>query len=293
MKKSSPLVFFGTEDFSAASLQALIDSGWLISAVVTKPDTKSGRGNKLSSPRVKQIAKSHNIPVWQPQKLLDILSELKALKPDYGVLVAYGKIIPQSIIDAFGGGIINVHPSLLPKYLGPAPIEAAILNGDHETGISLMSLIADMDAGPVYYQEAFGLSGHENRIELTRSLAKRSAEVLVDKLPDIIDGKLSAKIQNELAATYTKLIHKRDGAIDWTKPAVQLEREVRAYAGWPKSYTQVFGQNIIVSRARIAKDSQAGTLVMPAGKSYLEILELIGPSGRTMSGADFIRGYQS
>lgn len=291
MNKSKAIIFFGTEDFSAVVLEALVKSGWSIELIVTKPDTPKGRGQKLSTSAVKRIGLAHNITLLQPDNPADIQTQLLATGINQAVLVAYGKIIPTSIINLFSGGIINVHPSQLPKYRGPAPIEAAILNGDKHTAVSLMRLSPKMDAGPVYYQEVVGLSGHEDKIELSHRLAQVGAKSLISKLPEIISGELQAIPQDEGTATYTHLIAKGDGVIDWSKPAERLEREIRAYAGWPKSRTSIFDQDVIITEARVAKNAQDGQLVMPAANSWLEILELIGPSGRSMSGADFRRGY--
>ena len=153
-----PIVFFGTEDFSLYSLRALVEAGFNIVAVITKLDSRRGRSNKLVQPAVKQFASQHHIPVWQPNRLKDIISDIKNITPQpTGVLVSYGKIIPQTIIDLFHPGVINVHPSLLPKYRGPSPIESAIANRDKNTGVTIMRLEQAMDAGPIYYQEAYPL----------------------------------------------------------------------------------------------------------------------------------------
>ena len=168
---SKTIVFFGTEEFSAVSLRRLIDDGFSIPAVITKPDSKKGRGKKMVPSAVKILAEEYKIPVWQPRKLADIVSDIKSLDDPIGVLVSYGKIIPQSVIDLFSPGIVNVHPSLLPKYRGPSPIETAILNGDDKTGISIMQLSADMDAGPVYDQLEVGLDGNETAPQLEEKLA--------------------------------------------------------------------------------------------------------------------------
>jgi methionyl-tRNA formyltransferase len=296
MKASKRVVFFGTEDFSAPSLQKLLDSGWQIMAVVTKPDSPSGRGQKIGSPKVKQIAQIAKIQVLQPQKVAEIDNEIHKLKPELGVLVAYGKIIPQSTIDLFPNGIINAHPSLLPKYRGPSPIETAILNNEPETGISLMRLSAGMDEGPVFDQMRIALTGSEDRLQLYAHLAKLSADFLLDKLEAIAEGWLTPKPQIEAQATYTNLLKKENGVLDFGKPAELLEREVRAYTGWPKSQVKIFGNEVIVTKARVANPpaggEKASNLVMKCQPGYLEILELIGPSGKTMSGSDFLRGYQ-
>lgn len=292
MKASKRVIFFGTEDFSVPSLQKLLDTGWSVLVVVTKPDSPSGRGQKISPPKVKEIAQKHGITVLQPQKVDEINNAIAKLKPDLGVLVAYGKIIPQSTIDLFPGGIVNAHPSLLPKYRGPSPIEAAILNGDKETGVSLMRLTAGMDEGAVYDQKRVDLKGSENRPELYKQLAELSADYLLGKLEAIAEGWLMPKPQIDAEATYTKLLKKEDSVMDFGLPADVLERQVRAYAGWPKSQAKIHGQDVIVTKARMAKDEKDGDLVIRCSPGYLEILELIAPSGRRVSGADFLRGYQ-
>ena len=292
MSKSKKLVFFGTEDFSAACLTLLITAGWEISAVVTKPDSKAGRGRKPAVPMVKHIAKENNIAVLQPEKASEIAKSLDGFKTEFGVLAAYGKIIPSDVLRRFSGGIINLHPSLLPKYRGPAPIEAAILNGDKTTGVSIMKLVEKMDAGPVYAQKVVSLDGTEDRTLLYQKLAVEGAQLLVKKLPLVTAGRLKSKAQDEDKASYTKLIKKSDGNLDFKKSAKQLERQVRAYAGWPKTTAKIYGQKIVVTSARAAETKSDGQLVVPARAGYLEILELVAPSGRMLSGSDFVRGYR-
>lgn len=296
---SKKLVFFGTEDFSASSLHRLVAAEYDVVAIVTKPDSKAGRGQQIKESRVAHIAKVATIKTLRPEKLTNINKELKALKPDYGVLVAYGKIIPQDIIDIFPAGIINVHPSLLPKYRGPSPIESTILNGDKVTGVSLMKLTAGMDEGPIYAQKEVDTLPKADRTLLSSYLAEFGADLLLEKLPDIISRRLKPKPQNDSQAIYTKLLKKEDGLIDWSKSAEQIERRIRAFRGWPRSRTKLHGQDIIVTKAQVAKDENDGQLVvkcgssLPAGRQgYLEIKELIAPSGRSMSGADFLRGYK-
>lgn len=291
MSKSARLVFFGTEDFSAVSLEKLIKDDWPVVAVVTKPDFKTGRGQKTTPPKVKEIAQKHHIRVLQPTSLPKIVYEIASLEPSHGILAAYGKIIPQTLIDIFPGGIINVHPSLLPKYRGASPIESAILSGDGRTGISLMKLTAQMDEGPVYAQKQVVLTGEETRSELYVRLAELGASILSEKLPQIIDGSLETQPQDDSRATYAKLLKKTDGHIDWTRSAEVYEREIRAYLGYPKSTALVGESEVIITKARVACDEKDGQLVMKCTPGYLEILELVAPSGRTMSGADFQRGY--
>jgi methionyl-tRNA formyltransferase len=292
MKKSNKLVFFGTEDFSTAVLPRLIFTDRL-AAVVTKPDVKAGRGQELRSPPVKEMSQKAKIKVFQPTRPMDIYDELLKLKPSHGILSAYGKILPQEIIDIFPGGIINIHPSLLPKYRGPSPIETAILNGDKETGVSLMKLSAGMDEGPVYAQKNVEIPPDYDALELGPYIAQIGADFLIEKLPKIIDGSLKPKPQDDSKATYTKLLKKEDGVLSWHKPARELERQVRAFIKRPKSRANIFGHEVIVTKARVVNDQTDGALVVECRPGYLEIMELIAPSGRKMSGQDFLHGYKS
>jgi len=291
-KISETIVFFGTEDFSLATLEQLIDVGYPIAAVVTKPDTPRGRGHKLTPPSVKVLAQQHNIPVLQPQKLKEIAEDLRALGPATGVLVSYGKIIPQSIIDLFTPGIVNVHPSLLPKYRGPSPIESAIENGDHETGVSIMQLSAAMDAGPVYTQIHHPLTGTETQPELYATLAQKGAETLLKTLPAIIRGELQPTPQNDAQATYCQLLSKEDA---WLNPsnltAQQAERKIRAHLAWPKSKLHFGDHTIIITKAHVASTQKTPLDIICQDGVFLCIDEVIAPSGRRMHAEDFLRGY--
>jgi len=263
-----------------------------VTAVVTKPDSRGGRGQKSIAPKVKQIADKHGIAVWQPENVSEIDDKIANLKPTYGILVAYGKIIPQTTLDLFPGGIINVHPSLLPKYRGPSPIESAILNGDSDTGVSIMRLSAGMDEGPVYARVRVELDGSETRPQLYGRLAQSGADLLLERLPAIVEGRLTPKPQDDELATYSQLLKKEDGWIDWTKPAETYGRQVRAYLGFPKSRAKLHGHEAVITKARVAQSADDGSLVIKCQPGWLEILELTAPSGRSMSGADFLRGYK-
>jgi methionyl-tRNA formyltransferase len=296
MKASKKLIFFGTEDFSLPSLKALVESNFNVVAVVTKPDSARGRSKQLVEPVVKTYAMSQSIPVYQPAKLADITDELIALGPDAGVLVSYGKLLPQRTLDLFSPiGIINLHPSLLPRYRGPAPIEAAIVHGDHETGISIMRLTLGMDEGPVFAQEVLPLRGNETKPELTKSLADRGAAFLVEQLPAILSGELLPTPQKNSDVSYTSLLTKKDSVLDpLTDDAYALQCKVRAYLGYPKTRLRIDNTDVIVTSAKVIESLQDDSLVVPcANGTYLEILKLTAPSGKTMSGVDFKRGYQN
>jgi len=296
MKKSHSLIFFGNERLSsgfvpngAPTLQALIAAGYDVKAVVANYEI--GQSRKARELEIESVARAHNIPVLLPDRPKDIADQLTAFEAEAAVLVAYGRIIPQSIIDIFPHGILNIHPSLLPRYRGSIPVEQAILDGVSETGVSVMGLVREMDAGPIFAQERLPLTGAETKQALTEKLLALGGKLLLQVLPSVLDGIAIPTQQDESSATYTKLIKKTDGVIDLTKPAEQLEREIRAFATWPKSRLDIHGYPIIVTKARVAQRTDDGALTVATSLGQLEILELIAPSGKTMSGADFLRGY--
>lgn len=297
MNKLNSLLFFGNERLStgfeqhgAPVLQSLIDQGYDVKAVVANHE--EGQSRKKRTLEVEIVAKKHNIPVLLPKKLTDIKNELIAFHADAAVLVAYGRMIPQSIIDIFPFGILNIHPSLLPHYRGSTPIEQAILDGTTTTGVSIMKLVREMDAGPLYAQQKIQLTGNETKQELTGRLLNLGKELIIDVLPHVLQGTLTPEAQNETQATFTTLIAKSDGIIDLTKPAEQLERQVRAFATWPKSRAHIFEQDVIVTKSRVAHNAADGALILTCNPGWLEVLELIAPSGKKITGEDFIRGYR-
>ena len=290
----TPIIFFGTEDFSAISLQQLIDDNFNIVGIITKPDSKKGRGQKIQPPKVKIIGEEYNIPVLQPQKMNEIIDFIHNFDKPAGVLVSFGRIIPQNIIDLFTPGIINVHPSLLPKYRGPSPIESTIFNGDKKTGVSIMSLSKKMDAGDVYIQEEFPLKGNETSSELYNTCGKIGAEMLINHLPAIMSAKMTANPQNESEATYCQLLKKSDAILNpETQTAEQAERQIRAFEIFPKSKIQI-GENLpIVSSAKVANENSNNsplTIKFSDGK-FLQIEKITAPSGKQMSAESYINGY--
>ena len=288
------LVFFGTEDFSLIALRALVEANYEIAAVITKPDTPRGRGHVLTPPAVKNYALEHDIAVWQPAKLSDIADDITALQPVAGVLVSYGKIIPQSIIDLFTPGIINVHPSLLPLYRGPSPIEAAIANRDDQTGVSIMQLSAAMDAGPIYAQVTQSLDGSETQSEAYQTLGDIGTQLLVDTLPDILDGNLQPTAQDDSRATYCQLLSKDQS---WINPdqqtATRAEAQVRAHQVFPRTRFNYNDQTIIITAAHVTKQATSPLDITFHDGSVLAIDELIAPSGKKMSAPDYLRGHRN
>jgi methionyl-tRNA formyltransferase len=297
MNKSKRLVFFGNERLATGlsaiepkALPALIEAGYDFAAVVSHYHQARSRNKR--DLEVGEVAAAHNIPLLLPDNLKAVARQLENYGAEAAVLVAYGKIIPQEIIDIFPKGIINIHPSLLPKYRGPTPIEQAILDGAKETGVSIMSLASKMDAGPVFAHAKIELSGTESKEELARNLLEAGTKLLLENLPGILGGSLRPSAQEDSEATYTNLLAKEEGQTNWSEAAEVLERKVRAYAGFPKSRAQLFGHDVVVTKVRVAKTQEDGELVMQCQPGWLEIQELTAPSGRTVTGAEFIRGYK-
>jgi methionyl-tRNA formyltransferase len=289
---SKTILFFGTEAFSLTALKGLVEAGYRIAAVVTKPDSISGRHQKSNPPVVKTYAIEHDIPVWQPNKLFEIHNDIVALGDVVGVLVSYGKIIPASIIDLFNPGIINVHPSLLPMYRGPSPIESAIKDGLDETGVSIMQLTPKMDAGPVYAHIRHPLTGTEVYPLLYQTLANAGIALLLHILPAIIDGSLLPSPQNDNESTYCQLLDKKDALLQPDKiTATEAERLVRAYLDFPRTKIGIGDNMIIITKSHVSSNQRSILDVPCMDGEYLSIDELIAPSGKTMSASAFLNGY--
>lgn len=289
---SQPIIFFGTEDFSLHSLKALVNAGFPIVAVVTKPDTARGRGNVMTEPAVKTFAAAHNIPVWQPVRLLDIIDNIKQFDAPAGVLVSFGKIIPTAIIELFSPGIVNVHPSLLPLYRGPSPIESAIKNRDAKTGVTLMQLAPKMDAGPIYIQVPYALDQTETKPELYDTLGQLGANLLVQKLPQILDRTITPIDQDDDQATYCQLLSKDDSLLDpLSITPGEAEALVRAHLGFPRTRVTIGEHTVIVTKAHAVMTKNTPLDIECQNGAFLSIDELVGPSGRTMTGDAFLHGY--
>lgn len=295
------LVFFGTDAFSVPALIQLLAEQWEITAVVTRADSKSGRGQEITLPAVKRLAMAKGVPVLQPVKLSEIEDELRSLKPAAGIVVAYGKIISPAIMNLFPKGMINLHPSLLPKYRGPSPIESTILNADTDTGVTLMRLDEEMDTGPTYESVKLQLTGKETRPDLYEHLAEIGADLLSTRLTGILNGTLVPIPQDNARSSNSQMIKKADGNIVWTRPAEQLEREIRAYLGWPGSRGQIAGTEVTITAARaVPRNGQPGTayrtpsgeLAVYAGTGSV-VIDTLKPAGkREMTGPEFLAGHK-
>lgn len=294
------LIFFGTEDFSTPFLNTLIEGGYEVACVVTKPNSARGRSSEPMQPEVKELAERYGIPVMQPKSLKQLANNLTGLGAQAGVLASYGRIIPSSLLELFSIGIINVHPSDLPRYRGPSPIEQTILNGDEKTAVSLMKLVKAMDAGPIYAKARLNVPDNISKADLKQSLIKTGVSLMADKLPAILSGQLKPTPQDDSQATYTKLIKKSDGQIDWSRTAQEVQRQIRAYQGWPGSFTKLFDVRITIHEANTSPKSgqpgehfisSSGLLSVYCGQGALELISVQPAGKKRMSSADFIRGY--
>lgn len=301
MKLCPPLVYFGSDDFSAGVLERLLEHEDFKSSlkyVVTKTPRNFGRGLRIKPTAVEELAKTHTdatIIHASTRKELDAAVaelDLENLHP-VGVLVSYGVIISDYVLDVFERGIINFHPSHLPAYRGPSPVETALLRGDRTIGLSIMRLVRDMDAGPVYMQAALELKGDETRDQVYQRIIDEGSPIFYSTLCKIVDGTLRPIEQEEAKATYTRIFTKADGELDSeTKTAERLEREVRTFLGFPKSRLTLLGHPVVVTRAHVVKDEHAATIVVHcADNTFLSIDELIAPSGKKIDAEAFKRGY--
>jgi len=275
MTSANPsLLFFGTPEFALPALQALINAGYRMVGVVTRPDEPAGRKRMLTPPPVKILAQQRGIPVFQPEKLdaRDFASG-KIPSADLFVVAAYGKIIPKAVLDLPRLDALNIHPSLLPRWRGPSPIQAAILAGDAETGVTIMQMDAQMDHGPIVavrqseMSNAPILTSKITYPELHDTLAIVGAELLLETLPRWMAGEITPAPQDESQATYCKLLTRNDGRIDWTKPAEEIERMIRAFRPWPGAWT--IWRSASGERRINMEDADAVAAAPPAGKSGL------------------------
>lgn len=296
------LVFMGSPEF-AAHILASLSKHYSISGVFTQPDRESGRGKLLTPPPVKIIAGQLNIPVFQPAKLKtpEAFEELKQLEPDVIIVAAYGQILRQNVLDLPPYGCINVHASYLPRWRGAAPIQAAILSGDEYTGVSIMKMDAGIDTGPVLAKIKVSIDAMETAKTLEKKLAAVGSELLIKTLPFYLEGKITPVDQPATGSTYAGMLKKQDGLLDFSKPALEIERQVRAYDDWPGTFMVVHGQILKIRRVVVVEEQhgQAGKRGIIAGKPVVGtsqgslILEEVQPAGKKwMSGQDYLRGNQ-
>ncbi len=297
------IVFMGTPSFAVPVLAAILDAGHHVAGVYTQPDKPAGRRQRLSASPVKEFALGRGLSVFQPASLKrpEARDELRALSPDVIAVAAYGKLLPPGVLEIPPLGSLNVHPSLLPRYRGPSPVVAAILNGDDVAGVTIMRLDEGMDTGPIVDQHRTEIGPDESVEDLTLRLFEMGAGRLVEVLPGWASGEIEARSQDESEAVVTKLLTKEDGRIDWGMPAPAIARQVRAFHPWPGSFTQWRGETVkvieasavpqaVVPMARVAL-LEDRRVVVGAGEGALEILRAQLPGKRPVSAAELVRGH--
>lgn len=300
------LVFMGTPEFAVPSLQVLLDGQDVVVGVVTQPDQPSGRGMILHAPPVKKLAEAYQVPVFQPAKLRtpEALEPFRAWQPDLIVVAAYGRMLPNSVLTLPPLGCINVHASLLPKYRGAAPIQWAIAEGEEETGVTIMRISERMDTGDILLQKAIPIEADDTGGSLHDKLSTLGAEALRETLQLLKQGQLLARPQNEADATYTPIIKKEDGRIDWRLSAITIERRIRAFNPWPSAYTTFGGKLLKVFKAHLEAQPlrthvNPGTvtevspvhLLVATGDGQLSLLEVQLEGKRRMPIEEFLRGH--
>jgi len=234
------IIFIGTPDFAVPILEKLIKSDYKPVLVITAPDKSVGRKQIVTPPPAKLVAEKFNIPIFQPQEIKNQISKIKNLKPDLIVVAAYGQILPKKILGIPKYGCLNIHPSLLPKYRGPSPIQYAILNGDEETGVTIILMNEKVDAGPIISTYNLQLTTYNYTYEeLEKKLAELGAKLLIETIPKWTKGEIQPQPQDESEATYTKILKKEDGRIDWKKSAEEIERQIKAFNPEPGTYTKI------------------------------------------------------
>ena len=297
------VIFYGSPDFALPTLSALIDSPYRPLAVVTQPDAAAGRGRALRPPPAKELAAQHGIPALQPHRLRDqdAVAEMTALQPDLQIVAAYGQLIPARLLDLPQYGTLNVHASLLPRWRGASPISAAILNGDTETGATIMLLDETEDTGPLLRQRATPIGPAEQAGALSDRLAQLGAELLLETIPAWTAGSITPAPQDDAQATRARRVQKRQGRIDWTQPAAELSRHIRAYTPWPSASTTLGKTPIRITAACAAAGNAAppgqiiragDTIDVATGDGILQIERLQRSGKRELSAAEFLRGYR-
>lgn len=303
MSQSWPIVFMGTPEAAAFSLEELLNGPNPVVGVVTQPDRPAGRGQRQLASPVRRIAEKHQLPLLAPEKIREpgFLEALKRWEPEVIAVVAYGRILPRSILELPSHGCINVHYSLLPKYRGAAPGAWTILQGEEKSGVTTMRLVEKMDAGPIFLQQEIAVVPDETTASLEAKLTPMGARLLLETLRRLQEGSVTPKPQREEEATYAPMLKKEDGEIHWSDPAALLERRVRGFYPWPSAYTSLRAKILKIHRARvIAMEPEAmpgevvkadrGGLWVATGEGALSLEEIQLENRKRLLAAEFLKG---
>lgn len=300
------IVFFGTPQFAVPTLEALLASRHRVPLVVTQPDRRRDRGQKVSDAPVKASARAHNVAVFQPERLRapDVAETLRQHAPDLGVVAAYGKLIPKDLLTLPRLGMLNVHASLLPKYRGAAPVHRAILNGESETGVTIMQVVEALDAGDMLARSVRTIGPDETSQDLEQALAQDGARLLLGALDQLEAGTLRAEPQDDSASTYAPRLRKEEGLIDWTQSSRRIHDQVRGLYPWPHAYSCLEGSRLIVWRTALIPLKPGSTIATPGtvvevtgdaievatGDGGIALTEVQADGRRPMSTRDFLAG---
>ncbi|MCM2358785.1 MAG: methionyl-tRNA formyltransferase [Geobacteraceae bacterium] len=297
------LVFMGTPEFACPTLQMLIERGEDILAVVSQPDRPKGRGQQLAPPPVKALAEKHGIPVMQPARVRapEFIEALREMNPDLIVVIAFGQILPKSLLEIPRHGCINVHASLLPRYRGAAPINWCIINGESETGVTTMQMDVGLDTGDMLLKKSTPIDPDEDASSLHDRLALLGAEALAETLDLLAAGRLVPEKQDDTLSCYAPMLKKEDGLIDWGKGAQAIKNLVRGVTPWPGAFTMLDGKTLKICRVSVAPGSGLPGTVLRAGREGLEVacgggslrVEELQLEGRKrLPAAQFLAGYR-
>jgi methionyl-tRNA formyltransferase len=298
------VVFFGTPEFAVPTLDALLKSPYDVVGVVTQPDRPRGRGQKTTASAVKALAATAGTPVLQPEAVKDpaFLADLKKLAADIGVVAAYGQILTEAVLAAPRLGMINVHASLLPRYRGAAPVHRAIINGERETGVTIMRVVKALDAGAMLAVEQRPIGPDETSDEVERDLAVIGARLIITTMPRLLDGSVREVPQDGAKATYAPRLTKEDGRIDWAWPAERIHNAIRGLHPWPHAYTFLGSERLILHRSTVVHRMEPDApgkillaredwLLVSAGIDNVRVIELQAEGKRPMSARDFLAGH--
>ncbi len=300
------LVFYGTPDFAAPALTRLLDSPHRVAAVVTQPDRRRGRGQRIAQPPVKRLAAAQGVPVLQPERPGDaaFLATVSALEPDLAVVAAYGRMLPDALLATPRLGTINIHPSLLPKYRGAAPVQRAIIAGETETGVTIMRLVREMDAGPTFARRVRAIAQDETSDVVEADLARLGADLLLEVVDALETGTATEHAQDHAAATFAPRLSREDGRIDWRSPAPAIHNLVRGLHPWPHAAGVLGGARYLIHRTALAapaRPAAPGTILEASGDRLhvstghggaVAILELQPEGRRRLETRAFLAGHR-